>query len=48
VAREPSLAGVGQVAEARRGAAEGTDAEIPVTLGEMDPAGGEVPIEHRA
>src|SRR5256712_6024797 len=47
VTREPTLAGVGQVAEAGRRAAVGTDAEIPTPLGEMDPAPGEVPIERR-
>src|SRR5205809_453015 len=45
VAREPTPAGVGEVTEPRRRAAEGTDAEIPRPLGEMDPASGEVPIE---
>src|SRR5438552_2211788 len=47
VTREPTLAGVGQVAEAGRRAAVRTDAEIPTPLGEMDPAPGEVPIERR-
>src|SRR5256712_10522853 len=47
VTREPTLAGVGQVTEAGRRPAVGTDAEIPSPLGEMDPASGAVPIERR-
>jgi hypothetical protein len=48
VAREPPLAGVDQVAETRRRAAIGADAQVPAPLGEMDPASGEIAIERRA
>ena len=47
VAREPTLARLDEVAEAGRRAAVRTDAELPASLREMDPASGEVPIERR-